>query len=371
MIIGIDARTLQDQHYSGVSEYAYQLIKALLELDRKNEYRLFYNSSRSLSGRLPIFDHPRLTVEKFDYPNKLLNYGLMLPFNYPKLDELLGGIDVFFAPHLNFLAISKKSRLVITIHDLSFLRYPELFSWRKNFWHKLIDAKKLAQKADCIIAVSHNTKRDIIGLLGVPTEKITVIHSGIETGIEAVEDMAKLEEIKNKYNLPAKFFLSLGTIEPRKNLEALISAFELFKKSQPDSPHQLVLVGGPGWKDKPIKAKAKASPYANQIIFIGYADNAEKSALYSLADGLAYPSLYEGFGFPPLEAAKCGTPVLTSYSSSLTELLDKDNIFVDPYDIADIARGLKRLALMKKRPQAVPDWQEAATSYLKIFESLN
>lgn len=371
MIIGIDARTLQDKNYSGVSEYTLQLLNSLFKIDTRNQYRLFYNSSQDISKLIPHFDFYNVTAEKFDYPNKLLNYGMLLPFGKPKIDELLGGVDLFFAPHINFLSLNIGTKLVLTIHDLSFLRYPEFFSARKNLWHKLLRIKKLAQRADAIITVSENTKLDVCELLQIPSEKVHVIYSGIDERIARVSDGTELDRIKNKYRLPDEYLLYLGTIEPRKNLLALIKAFELLKSEEKHPGLNLILAGGEGWSNASLHEYTQKSPLADQIRFIGYADKEDKNGLYTLARGFVYPSLYEGFGFPPLEALRCGTPTLTSYSSSLPEIIGAEAIIINPFDQADIKTGLEQLLKIYHPGQIkTPTWQEAALSYLELFDRL-
>lgn len=370
MIIGIDARTLQDREYTGVSEFSFQLISELLRIDRVNEYRLFYNSSQDLIGKIPEFNYPNVTVQKFDYPNKLLNYGMIMPFNRPKLDQLLGGVDLFFSPHINFLAVSDSTDLILTIHDLSFLRHPEFFSSRKNLWHKCLSVKKIARQAKQIITVSNSTKNDVVELLGVPPEKVTVIYSGVGSDIGRVQDSAKLSQVREEYGLNDNFLLYLGTIEPRKNLEALIEAFEILKKEKNHDDLQLVLAGGTGWKYGGIINKIESSEFKDSIKLLGYVKRGDKSALYSLARGFVYPSLYEGFGFPPLEASRCGLPVLVSYSSSLPEISGSDSVVVNPYDVNDIAEGLKTLLRTKIEPKENSfSWQKTAKEYLDIFNN--
>jgi glycosyltransferase involved in cell wall biosynthesis len=371
MIIGIDCRTLQDKQYSGVSEYTFQLLSELFKLDRQNQYRLFYNSSHDLAGLIPHFDFANVTVQKFDYPNKLLNYGLLMPLGKPWVDDLMGGVDIFFVPHLNFMAVSHQAKLFLTIHDLSFLHNPEFFSWRKNIWHRCLGVKKLARRADAIIAISQNTKNDIIDLLSVPAEKIQVIFSGIDADIARVVDEQILLNLQTKYSLPETFLLYLGTLEPRKNLPALVTAFELLKAESEHSELHLILAGGDGWKNRELHQQIASSKYASYIKLIGYVERGEKSALYTLARAFVYPSLYEGFGFPPLEAGKCGTPVLTSYSSSLSEILQSETVFVNPFDVNDILSGLREVLTKKTQPTIkTPTWQEAALKYIELFERL-
>lgn len=371
MIIGIDARSLQDKFYSGVSEYSLQLLRELFKIDTRNEYRLFYNSSNDISELIPHFDFPNVTTEKFDYPNKLLNYGMLMPFGKPKIDELLGGVDLFFSPHINFLSIGNSAKFILTIHDLSFLRNKEFFSLRKNIWHRCLRLKKTAERADVIIAVSQNTKQDIVELLNIPESKIQVIYSGIDESIKKNADESSLQAAKDKYKLPANFLLHLGTLEPRKNILALIQAFDLLKADKQYADLELVLAGGEGWKNSALHEYLQNSPNFNHIKLIGYIDRHDKSALYSLARGFVYPSLYEGFGFPPFEALTCGTPTLTSYSSSLPEIIGDSVILINPFDVADIKNGLVELLGQKLAAKIkTPAWHEAAFQYSEIFERL-
>ena len=251
MKIGIDIRTLMDVHYSGVPEYTYNLIKEILKLDVKNTYKLFYNSGRDASQNIPDFKFENCEIIKTRYPNKVFNYLMQKTLKYPKIDKLLG-VNVLFTPHINFISLSGNSKKIITIHDLSFLRYPEFFSLRKNFWHWAINVKKLLKKFDIIVAVSENTKKDIIELCEIPEEKIKVIYSGIDNIYQKIEkNNSDLNRVKEKYSLPEKFILYLGTIEPRKNIEGLIKAFEIFKQQNPEHIEiHLVLAGARGWKSK-------------------------------------------------------------------------------------------------------------------------
>lgn len=380
MTIGIDIRVLMDAQYSGVAEYTYNLVQALLTEDKVNDYVLFYNSAKDVSARLPKFEAPNVRVISKTIPNKLLNYGLFKIAGRPKLDRWLGiKLDVFLMPHFNFIAWPE-AKNILTVHDLSFLHYPEFFSARKNFWHQAINPKKLIKEATQIVAISQSTKRDIIDLTGVSEDKIKVIYSGVSPVFQPLAfDDLRLGQVKDKYQLPNKFILSLGNIEPRKNLVGLIEGYNKLRQEHPDlNEVALVIAGGDGWKVRQVYLTAKNSPYAKDIKFLNYIDACDKTALYNLARVLAFPSFYEGFGFPPLEAMACGTPVVASFASSIPEVVGEAGILVDPYDTAQIGQALASVLLDANLAKTLSqlgleqakkfNWQTTARSYLKLWQ---
>src|SRR3989339_1343997 len=253
MKIGIDIRTLMNARPSGVSEYTYRLIKEILRLDNYNEYRFFYNSFGNCPN-IPKFTKNNVKLVKYNYPNKVLNYLYFEFFNSPKIDKELE-TDVFFMPHLNFIGLSKGAKSLITVHDLSFLRYPEFFSWRKNFWHRMINVKKLVKRFSTIVAVSENTKRDIVELCGIDENKVKVIYAGVGEEYRRMADdqSLKMAKVREKYKLPDKFILYLGTVEPRKNVEGIIRAYNEVRSKKLELRNiNLVIAGGKGWKSKKI-----------------------------------------------------------------------------------------------------------------------
>ncbi len=372
MIIGIDIRPLLANNLTGVGIYTYEVLKNLLEIDQKNQYKLFFNSARS-SDQTKIEElkkFPNVKIYKFNYPNKLLNLAITF-FNWPKLDKMVGGCDLFWFPNLNFWSISKNCKSIITVHDLSFKKIPWAYSKKMSFWHKVVKPGQKLKSADKIIAVSNSTKKDLVEVYGIPENKVSVIYSGVNVGRGTRDEGL----IKEKYSLPHKFILYLGTLEPRKNVEGIISAFEQIT----DSGYSLVIGGGKGWLYRKIYKKASRSSAKDKIKFIDYVDPADRSALYQLADLFIWPSFYEGFGFPPLEAMSVGCPVITSTNSSLPEVVGDAAILVDPYNVKEITSAMNQILiddqlrqnLINKSYQQVKkfDWQNTAKEILNIFES--
>ena len=376
--LGVDIRVLMDQQYSGIAWYTANLLSPLLESE-EFVYRLYYNAWRA-KPQLAKWSKDGVQLIATRYPNKLFNYCLQTIFRYPKIDQTLGGVDVFWSPHFNFTSLSFKTKQVITVHDLSFLRYPEFFSGRKNFWHRALQVKTVLNQARQIVAVSNNTKQDLIELLNIPADKITVIYSGLNLPTLKPK-VTESQEFLAKWQLKPHYFLYLGNIEPRKNLVNLILAYNQWQDSlNGHGEAYLVLAGGRGWKTRKIYQLAKRSPYREKIIFLGYVSEREKEILYEQALALVYPSLYEGFGFPPLEALARGVPVICSNVSSLPEVVGSSAYLIDPLSVSDLARGLERLAkdqslreyLIKqgrKRSQLF-SWDKTAAEYLELFKRL-
>ncbi len=379
MKIGVDIRVLMDRYYSGVSEYTANLLMAILRQDSTNEYSLFYNSFHNLRDHLDKWSQERVKVINTNWPNKIFNYLLQKIFHYPKLDQILGGTDIFWSPHFNFTCLSKKTKKVITVHDLSFLRYPQFFSWRKNFWHRALGVKKILRTANQIIAVSENTENDLIELIGIAPEKIKIIYSGNNL-IKREVNAKEVQSLLIKHNISERFVLYLGTIEPRKNIIGLIQAFNQLKTQAKFQDLKLVLAGARGWKNKSIDKEWKKSVYKNDIIFLGYITQSEKEILYSSAQIFIYPSFYEGFGFPPLEALNYGLPVICSQVSSLPEVVGEAALMINPFKSEEIAQAAEllltdhnlRQALITKGYERVKlfSWDKTAREYLELFNKL-
>jgi glycosyltransferase involved in cell wall biosynthesis len=268
---------------------------------------------------------------------------------------------------------------VVTIHDTTLWMFPRYHPRRRLLaMRPLIPAG--ARHAKAIIAVSAATKRDVVRTLHVPDEKVHVIYEAAAPHFRPLPRNGALEAVRHKYNLPESFILYVGTIEPRKNLERLLQAFELVRL-QGCRSQALALVGGRGWNDAAILACVERIGLDGSVRVLGHTPTDDVVALYNLADVVALPSLYEGFGLPVIEAMACGTPVVTSPNGSLAEIAGTAAEFVDPTQVESIAAGLhavlsdrgKRAALgaagLERAAQF--SWEAAADQTRQVYEAVS
>jgi len=372
MNIGVDLRTLMNGNKSGIPGFTLSLIKNILKEDSQNNYYGFYNSYKNIT--FPEMGN-NIKIKRFSLPNKILNSSIRF-LRYPKLDNLVPA-DIFYMPHFSYNSFSSRAYKIITVHDLSFLRYPNFFSIKNNIWHKLVEVKKTLKTFDKIVAISSNTKKDLIELFNIPEKKIELIYSGISDNYKKVNtDTFIAKTVKNKYNLPEKFILSLCTIEPRKNIDSLIRAFDDFSSKSRDN-YFLVIAGGMGWKYRKVLNEYAKAKNRDKIIFLGFVDENDKNLLYNLASLFIFPSYYEGFGFPPLEAMKTETPVIAAANSSMLEILDDSVYYIDPYDINDISRAIFNILNSERLQDRLTArgvenssrflWEKTSNAYISLF----
>lgn len=384
MIIGVDVRSLMEGRHSGVEEYAIKIIRAMMKQAPNNQWILFYNSWRKI--KLPDFGSD-VKVAGFRYPNKLLNlwqYVIKRP-RWDKMIQRKAGLKpaVIFVPNARLMPLVD-TPYVVTAHDLTYEIFPEFYSWRRRFWHKLMRPKKLLKNAVSVIAVSQATKDDLVRLYKVESDKVTVIYSGVSgemnerlpdktTGHLKQPPEERLRQTSQRDGWPDKYILYLGTLEPRKNIVSIIEAFSAIA---PDIPHHLVIAGESGWLGSNIKRAVIKSNARAKIHQIGHVTEEEKKFLYQGAELFIYPSFYEGFGFPPLEALLAGTPVITSNNSSLPEVAGDFATMINPYDVAELAQVMKEQ--LRDRPpvseKIINDikrrfsWDEAAKQTLAVLQ---
>lgn len=390
MNILIDIRALQFPHLSGVGEYTYQLVDHLLKLESGHHFILWTNGAASLvhteSDRaLKVWSaSKKVTVLRTRFPNKILNLSLFLS-GWPRIDRIaarLAGrpVDVLFMPNLHFIGFGKGVHVVVTVHDLSFEWYPEFFSARSVWWHRLIRPRVLLSRADHIVAVSKRTKQDVVSHFGIAPQRITAIYPG-SVGIDEShleEHAVERKRVRHSYRLPREYVLFLGTREPRKNIESLLAAYKIAAQRIENMP-DLVIGGLAGWKEKPIMRAVRSLGMPGNVHVVGFIKPEDKRAVYGGASLFIYPSYYEGFGFPPLEAMAQGVPVIASYSGSLAEVLGQGAVLIDPYNIEDIAVAMVevlsseplRKRLMEKGFEQVRkyQWKQCAEQVLQVMEA--
>ncbi len=333
--VGIDCRMLQAEQRSGVQEYTEQLLAHMLSLDKNIQYVILFSS---LTKRHPEYwwlylDNVR--VMHLRWPNAIL-FSLNRLLNWPKLDQKLG-VDVFFSPHIFPAALDEDCRRVTTFHDLSFIRFPDFFSFRRRWWHSFqADAKKQCRHSDSVIAVSKSTRNDLVSIFDCDPEKIKVIYSG--THLTRPEEK-ELLEFKKRKKISEPYLLYIGTLEPRKNVDSIVKAFLILKEKKEFQNLKLILAGARGWLYNEI-FKDFGDLAKSDVVFVDHIDDDERALYYAGAEVFIYPSHFEGFGFPVLEAMACGTPVVTSNTSSLPEVAGDSAILVDPNNVSMIAEAV-------------------------------
>ena len=317
---------------AGIGVYTYEVARRLKDGDGLE----FCGNVFNFAGRADI-SGPLEGISMPVRECRALSYGVyrriwhMLPLSYNKLFPAGADLTLFF----NFIVPPGISGHVITvIHDMTHVRYPETVS-KTNLRRILRDLDYSVERSDHIVTVSEFSKREMMELLHIPEGKISVVYSA--PSISGAT--ADFSDTAQKYQIKGPYLLYVGTIEPRKNLTRLLKAFQLLKREQ-GIPHQLLLAGGSGWNNREIYQTAKELSCAADVVFTGFVSAAEKNALYQHAAAFVFPSLYEGFGVPPLEAMHFDCPVVCAKAASLPEIAGDAACLVDPLDKSSIAEGI-------------------------------
>lgn len=361
-------------HHAGLGRYAHELLAALAAQDRVNEYSAFYNDPRALVPAPPLDQLPRAKVPLGVRPWRM-SVWLAHAFGV-SLDRVLPRCDIFHATE-HLLPPLKNAKLVFTLHDLIFQFFPE-YHLPLNRWFLVNAMPHFLRRADAIIAVSECTKRDAIRFYNLPPEKITVIYEGVNPALHRVDDPSRLAEIRTRYAQNQPYLLFVGTIEPRKNIAALVDALSVLRAR--GFTHRLLIVGRKGWLYQPTFDHVKQAGMSDVVDFLDFVTDDDLSALLSACDAFVFPSLYEGFGLPPLEALACGAPVICSNTASLPEVVGDAALLVDPRDVNEIANAIERVisnrALRdelraKGFAQAAKfSWERAARETLAVYAAV-
>ncbi|MFQ5714750.1 MAG: glycosyltransferase [Candidatus Scalinduaceae bacterium] len=369
--VGINASKFFEVN-TGVGRYTSNLCKSILETNGKNDYFLY---SPGQMGIVIRTDRTRIHFKKSGITLKnntlrILWEQVTLPY-YSMNDRL----DLFHYTDHALSSLQRTRPIIITVHDIAYVRFPKLLNKSRQIYKKCI-LKMSIKKAALIIADSCSTKRDIMSYFGIKEEKIRVVSPGVESRFRPI---GNVEEYRLKKNLPSKMILNVGTLEPRKNVVTLIKAFKKLKELGFKN-YKLVIAGDKGWLYKQIFKEIESSGLQKEVLFLGIVKDEDLPTLYNCADVFVYPSLYEGFGLPPLEAMACGVPVITSNTSSLPEVVDNAGIMIAPDDVNSLCeamssvlkdeelwhqmsnKGLERAKLFS--------WKETAKKILEIYDEV-
>jgi glycosyltransferase involved in cell wall biosynthesis len=377
MRIGISTSVVQ-RGQTGIAQYLFALLRAFLPYAGQHRFTLFV-----LEEDLPLFDFAKDKMELVSVPERFRPSVKNILWHQTELPRLVRRhqLDVLHVPSYRRLLWRKPCALVATIHDLAPFHVANKYDWKRMLYGRLV-VKRLARRQDEIIAISENTARDIVTFFGLPRKGITVIHNGLEHDRFFLGSREHAQAmIAKSFGLKQPFFLYLARLEhPAKNHVRLISALNEFKAAT-RSDWQLAF-GGSDWHGaEAIHAAIKQSPFAADIRSLGFVSNAVLPDLYRAADVFVYPSLYEGFGLPPVEAMACGCPVISSTRGSLGEVIGDAAAIIDPENLHSIAEQLQLLATdeaLKNRLRAAGlsqakkfDWNRTAAETLQVYERAN
>ncbi|NIN63988.1 MAG: glycosyltransferase [Anaerolineae bacterium] len=358
---------------AGLGRYALELTSALLAADSDNEYVAFYHQRAEAQVDPPLDRLPQLTTNLSTKPwrmSALLGHLAHFP-----QDRLFPGIDLFHATD-HLLPRLSRVKTVFTLHDLIFQFYPEMHK-PLNRWFLTLMMPRFLRAADAVIAVSECTKKDAVHFYGIEEAKIHVVYEGVNPSFRPAPPET-VGQMRRKYSLPDNFTLTVGTIEPRKNLTSLLEAYSALRQSGVES--KLVIAGKKGWLYEGFFRRLSELGLGDEVVLPGFVPDRDLPALYGAADLFVFPSFYEGFGLPVLEAMACGVPVVTSNTSSLPEVAGDAAVLIDPSSVDELVTAMRavlenhelRAELRAKglKQAARFSWEKAAKETLAVYSSL-
>ncbi|MFC1815927.1 glycosyltransferase family 4 protein [Thermodesulfobacteriota bacterium] len=377
MNVAIDASCLLINPYSGLSEVVNNLLLQLPQIDDTVDISVFLNYFRTPASKRNIaYQGARNRIFKF--PRRLMS--LWWDFTWPSIDFCLKGVDIYHSLHIR-VPPAKKIKTVLTVHDCRYLAFPELYSSRAvQIYRRQMETS--LSRADQVVTVSEFTRQEVIRFFSFPKDRISTIYNGFSPyDIEKECNIKKFDRFFEENKLPRVYLLYTGVLDPRKNLARLIEAFALAKRDGDKFP-DLIIAGIPQqeWKDSILAARARQLCVLENIHVCGIVKKEILVGLIREAHALCYPSQYEGFGFPPLEAMSLGVPVLAGNSSAIPEIAGPAACLIDPLSVDEIAKGLMKIVYDSDYRQHLTDlgyhqadkysWRKAAAEYIDIYKML-
>ncbi len=337
MRIAIDLSPALHQK-AGLGRYARTLAEHLVTQDTASQYVAFAYGKFQDAGLPPVLRVlPRANIPLDARPWRMGVWGAhALGIG---LDRFMPRVDVFHATE-HLLPPLNHAKTVFTLHDLIFRLYPE-YHLPLNHWFLRNAMPYFLSRADAIIAVSECTKQDAVQFYQVPPDKITVIYEGVNPALHPETNLDRVREARRRYAKDSPFILFLGTIEPRKNIPALVDAVRALRSR--GSSHRLLIAGRKGWLYQGVFDHVRQTGMQDDVDFLDYVPDADLPALFAACNAFVFPSLYEGFGLPPLEAMACGAPVVCSNTSSLPEVVGDAALLVNPQSVSEIVAAVERV----------------------------
>lgn len=355
-----------DKQYGGIHVYTKELLRALAEVDKENEYLVIRSESKN--------EFPGMEEIVVPYSRLPVYRAWRLFFQLPRLLNKRN-VDIVVEPaHFGPFNLPSHIKRVTVVHDLTMYLFPGMHVFSSQLLQRIF-LPRILKKADHIITNSANTSKDLERLFPFTKNKTTSVLLGKD---ERFKPQGKPKTLA-KYKITKPYILYLGTLEPRKNIDTIIRAFNDFKHLS-KLPHQLVLAGKKGWKISNTMKLLEDSPFKNQIRTPGYVDSEDQASLYSMAEMFVYPSVYEGFGLPVLEAMSCGTPVITCDNSAIPEVGGDAVLYVSPTSVSDLTKAMMTLASDEKfrleigkkgiEQAAKFSWKKTARAATEIFNKV-
>jgi glycosyltransferase involved in cell wall biosynthesis len=369
MRFAIDATSIPRQ-MAGAGVYTYNLIRAVAAVDRENEYVVFTKDSAfdDLNRDEPLFRTVRVSTRS--RPARLLWEQLALPVHLRR-----HGIDVLHSPHHTAPMVVAGCQRVITFHDLTFFLLADRYPRSRLIYFRAV-SRATARVADALICPSQAVRDDIVRILHVRPEKVHPIAEAAAPEFQPLKDKAALEKLRGRYGLPERFILNVGSLEPGKNRATLLKAFAGLRKRGLEQ--RLVVAGQRAWKYKDDLALAGELGLEGDVLFTGYVPPEEMPALYNAADLFVFPSLYEGFGLPVIEAMACGVPVVASNLSAIPEVAGEAALLVDPRDVDQLCDAMERVLRDKRLQGALQrrgieraqgfSWERTARETIAVYQ---